>query len=272
VSALLLGSAGCSRPNPAYVALDASAVVVDAPAEADAPSPALDGAPTADGEVDAAMADAPPDAGSDAPTAIAGLVAHWPLDEGQGTAARDATGNINDGSLLNGPSWIASAGAGAALHLDGSDDYVELAIRTLPRVEAAKSIGVWFRNAATTPRLRNLVAFFNDTMNSGIHLGFDTDQVAVWRYGDFDPIIKSTAAPGGGWHHLAYSWDGTTHHLYLDGALIGTSTANVKNGAIQTARLGAWQAPDEMFSGDLDDVRVYGRALTAEEIAILARP
>ena len=147
---------------------------------------------------------------------------------------------------------------------------MEVTPRTLPRAEAAKTIGVWFRNSASAPRLRNLVAFFNDQVNTGIHLGFDTNQVAVWRYGDFDPIIVSTAAPDASWHHLAYSWDGSTHRLYLDGGAIGTSTINMKSGEIQTARLGAWQVPDEMFTGDMDEVRVYDRALSATEIAALA--
>jgi hypothetical protein len=268
VSALLFGLAGCTRPNPAYVELDAATDPdaggweMDAPDLPDAPDEVMP-PPDAGDEAPA------PDAAADAPpAAIPGLVAHWPLDEGQGTAAADATGNLNDGTLLNGPTWIASDGT--ALHFDGTDDYVDLAVRTLPRAEAPKTIAVWFRNTALAPRLRNLVALFNDQMNSGIHLGFDENQVAVWRFGDFDPVIKSSVAPDGGWHHLAYSWDGGTHRLYLDGAPLGTSTAGVKNGAVQTARLGTWQPPEEMFSGDLDDVRVYGRALADGEIARLA--
>ncbi len=270
VSAILLWTAACTRPNPAYVGFEDAGLsdagsVPDAAVEPDGPS---DG-PSADAAADVAAPDAAPDSAPDAAPPSAGLVAHWALDEGQGTVVRDGTGNLNDGTLINGPVWIAGAVAGSALRFDGSDDYVELAVRTLPRAEAPKSLAVWFRNNATTPRLRNLVALFNDPMNTGIHLGFDTEQVAVWRYGDFDPIIKSTSAPDGGWHHLLYTWDGTTHHLYLDGASVGTSTAAMKNGAIQTARLGTWQVPEELFTGDLDDVRVYDRALTASEIAAL---
>jgi hypothetical protein len=299
VLALVLG---CSEPNPAYVGLEGvldpdAADGIDAP---EMPVDDVDGAVGVDGgsssdsapvvpdasadtaaePADAALLSdwaAPPDSAGTQPIPTADLVAHWALDEGQGTAARDATGNLNDGTLLNGPTWIADAPTGGglnpgALHLDGTDDYVELAIQTLPRAEAAKTIGVWFRNSASSPRLRNLVALFSDAGNTGFHLGFETDKVAVWRYGDVNPIIVSSIAPDASWHHLAYSWDGTTHRLYLDGVPIGTSTASVKNGAIGNARLGTWQLPNEMFGGDLDEVRVYSRALSASEIAALATP
>jgi len=288
VSSLLAWVGGCTEPNPAFVGIEGAADSSSAPEPEPTPEPdagAGDGPEViVDAGVDAADSSPAPEADAEADTAapadapaipVNGLVAYWPLDEAQGTIARDATGNLNDGTLLNDPTWIATAPAGAslnpsALHLDGADDYVEVTPRTLPRAEAAKTISVWFRNSASSPRLRNLVAFFNDQGNTGIHLGFETNLVAVWRYGDFDPVIASATAPDGGWHHLAYTWDGSTHRLYLDGSAIGTSTIGMKNGAVATARLGAWQVPDEMFIGDLDDVRVYDRPLSDAEIAALA--
>ena len=227
---------------------------------ADAPSPNPDLSPDAE----------PPD-----PAPTAGLVAHWPLDEGQGVATADLTGNQNDGALVNGPTWISGAAPTTrtnpmALRLDGSNDHVNLTVRTLPRAEASKTIGVWFRNAAQTPRLRNLVALFNEGQDTGIHVGFDGDKVAVWRFGDFEPIAVSTQAPDSSWHHLAYSWDGATHLLYLDGTAVSSSAVTMPAGAIQTARFGTWELPEEVFGGDIDEVRVYDRALSAPEIAALA--
>ena len=93
----------------------------------------------------------------------------------------------------------------AALRLDGDDDYVEIQVRTLPRAEAPKTIAVWFRNSATSPRLRNMVALFNEPDDAGIHLGFDGGQLAAWRWGDFDPILISPGSPDGSWHHAAYT-------------------------------------------------------------------
>jgi hypothetical protein len=294
--------AACTAANPRYASNDQS---VDAGTD-DAPTGPHDTSPEAASE--APFADAPAagdavaDAGVDAPAGLdattddgapisqpdgpeeapapdmvptTGLVAHWPLDEGQGAAAGDRSGNQNDGLLVNGAEWIDGgapiAGANpSALRLDGIDDLVDLTVRNLPRAEASQTVAVWFRNAAQTPRLRNLVAFFNQPDSAGLHIGFDEARVAAWRFGDLEPLMVSALSPDAGWHHLAYSWDGTSHRLYLDGVLVDTSAAAVRPGPVRTARFGTWQLPQEVFGGDLDEVRVYDRALSATEIAALA--
>ena len=249
----------------------ASEVDATEPAESDSAESA---APSPDGpEIDAAAPDGETDTMEPA-FPVAGLVAHWPLDEGQGTVTGDATGNGNDGSLIDGVAWVTSAAPTlvanpSAVRLDGDDEYIELTVRTLPRAESPKTIAVWFRNSATAPRLRNLVALYNETDDAGIHVGFDGDRVAAWRWGDFDPILRSPQAPDGDWHHAAYSWDGSLHRLYLDGTLVASATADLRTGAIETARLGMWE-PAEAFDGDLDEVRVYDRMLSSAEIAALA--
>jgi hypothetical protein len=57
-----------------------------------------------------------------APAAVPTLVAHWPLDEGAGAVATDATGNGNTGAI-SGASWV-ELGEGSMLHFDGLDDLV----------------------------------------------------------------------------------------------------------------------------------------------------
>ena len=296
MSAALLLALGCTAANPEYAGTATlghpDAAVPDAPDQRQPDGPVGDrSAGLDDGAnraVDTGMADSPSDSSDsregagEAPTdseravpPSEGLLAHWALDEGLGTRAGDLTGNQNEGALTNGAQWLGEGAPigrpnASALRLDGTDDFVELVIRTLPRAEAPKTIGVWFRNSAAAPRLRNLVALYSDQDTTGIHLGFEDARVAVWRFGDFDPIVRSAEAPDGAWHHLGYSWDGAQHRLYLDGDLVGTSDATVGGGAIRTARLGAWELPDEMFGGDLDEVRVYGRVLTDAEITALA--
>jgi hypothetical protein len=296
--------AACTAPNPRYLGVER----FDAGATADhAASGARDTAPEgtvssdapdddtgvhggADGGVespttalDASRDDRPPTPPVDAsaetsppePPPTLGLVAHWPLDEGQGTTAADRSGNQNDGLLVNGAAWIVGgapiAGTNpSALRLDGADDHVDLTVSNLPRSEASQTVAVWFRNAAQAPRLRNLVALFSQSDSAGLHVGFDQAQVAAWRFGDLEPVVVSAMSPESGWHHVTYSWDGTSHRLYLDGVLVDTSTVAVRPGPVRTARLGTWQLPQEVFGGDIDEVRVYDRALSAVEIAALA--
>jgi hypothetical protein len=53
-----------------------------------------------------------------------GLVGYWSFDDGTGTIASDSSGNGNNGTLVNGPTWIASGEIAGALFFDGVDDYV----------------------------------------------------------------------------------------------------------------------------------------------------
>ncbi len=296
MSALIALTAACTTPNPSYVGVEGppapDAAAHDSGPGVPAPDAAAPDGPIArDGPAELALPDGPPppnpdvpaDAPTDAPADLppaadllptAGLVAHWPLDEGTGVATADRSGNANDGSLINGPTWLAAgaplAGGAMALRLDGSDDYVDLEVRTLPRAEASQTIAVWFRNAADSPRLRNLVSLFNDDESTGVHLGFDGAKVAAWRFGDVEPVVVSPGEPDGDWHHLAYTWNGTTHRLYLDGAQVDSGSGAVDPGPVETARFGTWDLPEEVFGGDLDEVRVYARALSAAEITALA--
>jgi hypothetical protein len=88
----------------------------------------------------------------------------------------------------------------------------------------------------------------------------------VWRSAG---AILSVAAPAGGWHHVVYTYDGTTQRLYLDGTQADTSTAAPDTGAVATARIATQQAGSERFTGDVDEVRIYNRALSAADVTAL---
>src|SRR3990170_7060226 len=71
-----------------------------------------------------------PEAQAAAPTN--GLVGYWAFDEGSGTTAGDSSGNGNNGTLTNGPTWVAGKAGNGAVTLDGVDDRV--LISTVPTI------------------------------------------------------------------------------------------------------------------------------------------
>src|SRR6202000_1877200 len=74
----------------------------------------------------------------------------------------------------------------------------------------------------------------------------------------------------GTWHHIVYTYDGTTNTLYVDGVSKGTSTTAHQSASILKAYLGTWTPNNDMLNGSLDEVRVYNRALGSSEISTLA--
>lgn len=100
-------------------------------------------------------------------------------------------------------------------------------------------------------------------------LGADFEDMAT---GANHPIHGKTAVPLGSWHHVAATYDGATWRLYLDGVLDGESVADAtpRQDSIQHFGLGAaFNSKGEAAGaliGALDEVRVYSRALTADEL------
>jgi hypothetical protein len=82
-------------------------------------------------------------------------------------------------------------------------------------------------------------------------------------------LLSAAGKLDGNWHHAAYTFDGKTHRLYFDGKLEMSVDSAPGAGAMNRARIGTYQAPDEMFAGTVDDVRIYSRPLSDAEVTML---
>jgi hypothetical protein len=204
-----------------------------------------------------------------------GLVGRWKLDEGSGTAAADSAGGDNNGTIT-GATWVMPGHPGArypntaALRFDGND-HVQIAPANMPANNRPQTVALWINYSAVPPAANGQIAVvINDGMSGGARLkvGFKSAQLAAFKGGS-DPTLVSAAPPAAGWHHLAYTYDGTTHRLYVDGAQRDTSTVAPNTGAAANVRMGSNFDGSEPFTGVLDEVRIYNRALTAAEVASL---
>ena len=255
-------------------------------------------APPADVQADLAPMIPDRPAGSDVVSTetvgYASLVAYWPLDEGQGDYIYDVTGNGNDGTFILAPSWSAggappiTARSKWKLQVDGEKSFVEVIPRTLPAFDQPKSIVFWTRyDYDVDPiRLQTLVAYINRGPGAGVRIEFRLGRLVVTDY-NFEEIM-SLPAPKLGWHHIAYTFDGSTHTLYLDGG--APMSAGVDAGAEMTGVVTSTKAAEvgpaddkarfrfgrsstgvpDSFKGFFDDMRVYSRALAADEVRSLS--
>jgi len=193
------------------------------------------------------------------------LVGWWKLEnEGSGSAV-DYSGYDRDGTLMGNPQWVEGYLAGG-LKFNGTTDYVE----TNYTENLAKwTIGVWVNSpaapAATTPtgpmhREKNYQISWNHTNatfrgTAAICIG------GTWSAASFGTLAGNT------WYHLAASFDGTALKAYVNGVLITTTgVAGVPDAEVGTLKFGRHSTAAQFFAGTVDDVRVYSRALTVDEI------
>ena len=209
-----------------------------------------------------------------------GLVAHWALDDGSGTVVSDSSGSGYDGQLSGG-TWIPDGRFGGALRLSAGDTL------TISRFAAATpnwSVSVWIRlSAAQLAADSGLFTeiLSNEVMDSaGWQINIDkrlTQPRFVFSY--WAPPLtdyvgtECSCVDTGAWIHLAavVDVDANLLTLYRDGAVADQRTrpSDILPGD-PTLYFGSWNMPGRLLNGDLDDIAVWSRALTAEDIAALS--
>jgi hypothetical protein len=201
-----------------------------------------------------------------------GLVAWYPFDDLADGVVTDATGRGHEGACPAGCPEPTTGPLGVAAQFDGSGRYVRVPYTPDFRTEAGFTIAVWFRFDGTEsgamvskpygPATNTWLLFVLRTPASTFDVAFETPPSAT---------LSAPAPVIGTWHHLAGSWDGTTKRLYLDGAMVGELPTSVAFD-LDDVLIGADLDADVVipFVGALDDVRIYDRALSTDELVLLA--
>ncbi len=201
----------------------------------------------------------------DIPITDPNLICWWKLDEGQGTIAIDFSGHKNNGTLINGPAWVAGYDDGA-LDFDGSDDFVNFTnVSGLPSGNAPRSMCGWARTDTIAAGYRWIAAYGSPSTSQALFIGMLGSDLVGGGYGG-DDVFLSGFWETDVWHHICLTYDGTTARLYVDGIEVA-SEAKSWDLALSRAHIGR-QVNDaaEFWNGTIDDVRIYDRVLTPDEI------
>lgn len=208
-----------------------------------------------------------------------GLLVWWRFNEGTGTSTTaDSSGNSNSGSLFNSPTWVTGK-IGNALNFNGSSQYVYSS--SLGSPPQSITLAAWINSGAAGG-----VVFTEQgqvTLNGGWHdvqIEVETNgtvKACIWTGGL--SCVNATASLGfNQWHQVVMTYDVGTTTLtgYYDGVAGGSNSALTKQypGVLYYA-IGAVDGTSPgngvYFSGSIDDVRIYNRALSATEVAQLYR-
>ncbi|MCJ7423777.1 right-handed parallel beta-helix repeat-containing protein [Candidatus Bathyarchaeota archaeon] len=219
-----------------------------------------------------------------------GLVGCWKFDEGAGTTAYDSSGNGNNGTLVNGPTWAAGK-YGEALSFDGVNDYVEIAGNTdLNPYTSDWTVSAWVNLNKLCPYIYGqpyIYGFvilgkrqseFDNSLTLLVHSG--TNATSQARFGFiWDGSMQAAGAQSDlmnvfGWHHVVGVRRGGELYVYVDGVEYGpnnylyagnniTSATSISSATpVRLAYHGSWF----FYNGTIDEVRIYDRALSAGEI------
>jgi hypothetical protein len=202
-------------------------------------------------------------------TLASGLVGYWSMDGGSinwnTKTISDLSGQGNTGTFENISTNSPVVGIiGQALQLNASNSSDILIGSTTPLALSVESISAWVKTTTSAEQV---------VWSSGAAIGYFLEFTAAgtFRWADasgsnngLSTSFATTASyKDGKWHHVVGSADGTNLKIYVDGTLATTTpgTIIVPTGA---KRIGSSQS--RYFNGAIDDVRIYNRALSAQEI------
>jgi len=191
-----------------------------------------------------------------------GLVGSWNFDEGVGTIAGDTSGNKKDGTFVSSPVWI-SGKHGTALQFDGVGDGVN--VGTIAPTTAA-SFSAWiYINGANS----NYGAIFTN-WGPGGNAFFIGTQIAnpsdIEVYFNGPKIFDITNVPLNKWVYLAVTHNGTTAVAYINGVQTNSAASSLTSATGVTSLGYDVNRSNYAFKGNLDDMRIYNRALSAAEV------
>gem|GEM_PF-2609465 len=213
------------------------------------------------------------------------LVAHWHFDDGSGDEATDASGNGHHGTI-NGASFEAGI-IGNALRFDGTNDSVNAGSFDVVNSGGAQvsqvTIAAWFNaddfgtaDARIISKATGTASADHWWMLSTVDDGGTKRLRVRLKTGSSTTtlIADSGDLSAGQWIHAAFVYDGSILKIFKNGQVVGSTSVTglvaVDSGV--GVQIGNSPVTGRPFDGLIDDVRVYSRALTDNDVQSLATP
>ena len=204
-----------------------------------------------------------------------GLLLHYTFDDPANLGA-DSSPEENDGVPVNAQSGVGISGSSLLLTGNG---YVNVGPFADFHASMEHSYGGWFKPSA----VRSAMGIIGNTQSGNVsfHLTIDTINgnygMDLQRPEIYEVVTSLGKSVAGEWQHGMVTYDGHQAKVYYNGELVATSryyetAASVVSNGLDTVVGNTATDRDWGFRGDLDDIRVYRRALTAEQIRALASP
>jgi hypothetical protein len=213
-----------------------------------------------------------------------GLVGHWELDETSGTVASDASGNGNHGTHVNGPvvstdipALISHFSDRSLVFAAAADTSVTVPDSASLSIAGSITISAWIKPTVDATIQQGIVEKWTAaTGSAGYFLRLSSGECVTFCLlqapGTAEITTTPRTVPLNVWTHVAGVYDSgaQTLKIYVNGAV--DPTTGTGSGPVDGAgplMIGNAQGSNQ-FTGLIDDVRVYARALTDADVAALA--
>lgn len=202
------------------------------------------------------------------------LVAYYPLDEGSGNIAADASANGHDGTLNGNPVWIAGK-FGMALEFSGVfGDHVDLGTWNPSEGTDQLTIALWVKWNGLSGGWQGLISKRNSygpapvgEMMWFLEAHQTTGALKFARREGGGVSGTSETLPVGEWQHIAVTCDGTTATMYRDGVKVNSGDFTLGSQTDAGLQIGSgYISGGGPFNGALDEVMLYNRALSDLEV------
>ena len=196
------------------------------------------------------------------PTPTNNLISFWSFDESAGTKNLDSSGNGNDLDQINGP-VLVNGRIGKALSFDGIDDYgINISTTAIP-AKPPFSIELW-----TNPKKLsnpNWSDFFRKVGSWALQSD-PTGKLNFEITGKQD-IVSNVVISTNEWTHLAVTFEGTTVKFYKNGILVYKKTLDkIPDAGSNSIYVGGYDSWGTYLNATIDNLKIYNKALTSEEI------
>jgi len=203
-----------------------------------------------------------------------GLVGYWRFDEGSNNVAIDYSGNNNNGTIV-GPSWQNQSNCrlGNCLSFNGLDQYVTISHNNA-FVPSSLTIAAWVKPNNFSSYMQ-VVSKFSETSNFSYQLNItNAGKLRIDSSSNgstYGTLISENSLISGIWNYVVTTWDGTKWRLFINGVedinILGFAGPLFNgNTSLDIGRVSGGGVNGQYFNGNIDEVRLYDRALVSEEI------
>lgn len=208
-----------------------------------------------------------------------GVGAYYSLDTNTGTRIYDNTTNLNDGQMINSPVWSTGQIGNALTFATASSRRVDIPHSASIAPTSAMTVEAWVKPASTPGSSTNyqLVTKGSYGAMTGYRFysaGYGAAGSLQFEVGDGSQRLTVSSGSTklnnfSHWYHVVATYGSGTAKVYIDGNQVGSASLSLSSIASTGGILsiGSGSGGGEYFDGSIDEVKIYNRALSADEVA-----